>query len=889
MTSPGGLNGNTEVREAAQQYGRYRLIERIAVGGMAEIFRAVTQGASGFEKPVVIKKILPRLAREPTFVRLLINEARINAALSHRNIVRVHDLGISGKGEYFLVLELVDGRDLRLLIEEVERAKERGPSRIPDDTALFIAAEVCDGLQHLHSLRDRDGRPLGLVHRDVSPANILCSYAGEVKLMDFGIAKQARDASIVTSLKGKFPYMSPEQVRSQPLGPATDIFALGAVLYEMLLGRRPFVGSSDFEVLSLVRDCEYPPPKSLRPELPDALDTILQTALAPKPEARFPDCASFAAAIRSYRLGQPMATGGANELAELVRTLFPPRGAGRTDAIPSPASSAPSKSGAHDVIELQTVAGMVEVKDGPGPDPLWLGMPDDPLDWEDSTAVERRAPAAGRAGPSVVGEVVTATPSSHRVAATGGDAGAARDRPVSGPRGAVEADTKLRTAVREVPAIAAPSDRRDSALVPTLSALAETGAPSELGGGPSARPPRAGDAAPRSEGNTDLLDRLRLSELLSPSNSAVGGKVLPPAAPSVSSIPSRSERGGGGGVPRRSSGSRTTVGRESTVRLWLSGAVLGLLVAVVAVSLLDGGGVWRRLGATVWRAAGWGATDAPPPIATLQIGSAPPNAEVMLDGELLPSRTPLTTRVRADERMHLVELRLREYEPYLTKVTLPVGKTVRIDAQLAPAVAVLAISSLPPGGHVSVDGIAVCTAPCQVPGVQTRARHRVVIELEGYAPWSEDIVVEPVAKTTVTAKLSPAVAPADGRPSAGPGGSVGEAPPPAGPGAAGAATGASAQPPVRAGEATPGSAGPAAAAPPAASPRRSMGQILLAADTPFRVLLRGKEVSRGPMVEPLKLSPGRHELVIVPSGGKRPKRLTIRIEPGETLRRILRF
>ena len=216
------------------KFGQYELIELIAAGGMAEVFKGRAVAAEGFEKLVAIKRILPDLAEDERFVKMLLTEARIHSALSHRNIVQIHDLGISEDGQYFIVLEYVDGVDLRIVTQQLADAGEI----LPEALSLHIASEVAQGLHFAHELRGPDGQALGLVHRDVTPSNILVSLAGEVKLSDFGLAKRRHDRSVVGSLKGNLSYMSPEQARQAPLDRRTDVFSLGAVLFELLTGRR---------------------------------------------------------------------------------------------------------------------------------------------------------------------------------------------------------------------------------------------------------------------------------------------------------------------------------------------------------------------------------------------------------------------------------------------------------------------------------------------------------------------------------------------------------------------------------------------------------------------------------------------------------------------------
>ncbi len=302
------------------KFGQYELIELIAAGGMAEVFKGRAVAAEGFEKLVAIKRILPDLAEDERFVKMLLTEARIHSALSHRNIVQIHDLGISEDGQYFIVLEYVDGVDLRIVTQQLADAGEI----LPEALSLHIASEVAQGLHFAHELRGPDGQALGLIHRDVTPSNILVSLAGEVKLSDFGLAKRRHDRSVVGSLKGNLSYMSPEQARQAPLDRRTDVFSLGAVLFELLTGRRLREITDELAGWSQVASGVVPSVRTLRPDLPPAVGALLDRALAADPEARFPDAGVFGTAIREALAGLNIAV-GASDLATLIQALDPPR------------------------------------------------------------------------------------------------------------------------------------------------------------------------------------------------------------------------------------------------------------------------------------------------------------------------------------------------------------------------------------------------------------------------------------------------------------------------------------------------------------------------------------------------------------------------------------
>ncbi|MCE9667551.1 protein kinase [Myxococcus stipitatus] len=279
-------------------FGKYKLLERIATGGMAEIYRARMTAAAGVTKPVVIKKILPGYEDQSAFVSMFVNEARIAVELSHGNIAQVFDFG-EVDGQYFIAMEWVDGHPLSRVLR---RAREKGLYTLPQPLALLVMVEVLKGLAYAHTRLDDRGRPLRIIHRDVSPQNVLLSYEGQVKLVDFGIAR-ARLASGAepdeTDAKGKYAYFAPEQARGRELDARTDIFAAGTVLYEALCGRLPFEGSVS-DVMRKIALGDFPRPRELQPDIPPALERILLTALAVERDQRYPTAEAFAEALTRY-------------------------------------------------------------------------------------------------------------------------------------------------------------------------------------------------------------------------------------------------------------------------------------------------------------------------------------------------------------------------------------------------------------------------------------------------------------------------------------------------------------------------------------------------------------------------------------------------------------
>src|SRR5215813_13401034 len=284
---------------------------------MAEIFRGKAVAAGGFEKPVAIKRILPHLSQDKRFVELLIAEAKVLSLLKHRNIVQIFDVGLGVDGQYFLVMEFVDGKDFGA----VQRALEQRRRRVPFDLALHLGAEICEALEHAHTARAPDGKSMSLVHRDVSPSNVLLSRAGEVKLTDFGIAKRAEQESTGHgAVRGKFAYISPEQARNQHVEPRSDVFSVGILLWELVTNRRLFSGLGDMEALRAVREAQVPRLREFDGKLSAEVDALIMSALSPEPRVR-PTAGQLGAKLRNLRYSLDVTVGDpATELAKIIDT-----------------------------------------------------------------------------------------------------------------------------------------------------------------------------------------------------------------------------------------------------------------------------------------------------------------------------------------------------------------------------------------------------------------------------------------------------------------------------------------------------------------------------------------------------------------------------------------
>lgn len=281
----------------AQKLGRYYLLDRIAIGGMAEIFRARTTDTRGVEVLVAVKRVLSQLAEDDEFLQMLVDEAKIATQLDHPNIARVYEF-VRTENEYFIAMEYIDGKDLRSIIDRCVSQRYR----LKISWIAYIMVSVLDGLHAAHEQKDATGSPLHIVHRDVSPSNILVSYDGAVKLCDFGIAK-ARLNRVRTRtgvIKGKVRYMSPEQTTGRKLDRRSDIFSAGTVLYELLTQHPPFEAEAELDLLCAVRDARYPAPTSYCPDLPPELVRILGRALTRSRRSRYSTAQAFADDLRQY-------------------------------------------------------------------------------------------------------------------------------------------------------------------------------------------------------------------------------------------------------------------------------------------------------------------------------------------------------------------------------------------------------------------------------------------------------------------------------------------------------------------------------------------------------------------------------------------------------------
>lgn len=371
-----------------QQQQRYRVVEKLESGGMAEVFRAESEGLQGFKKQVAIKRVLPHLSEKKRFIAMFLDEARLSAQLSHSNCVQVFDIGV-GDNAYFIVMEYVDGANLKAVAEGYKKqAKD-----FPVPAAAFIAHEICKGLAYAHELRDSNGESLHIVHRDMSPPNVLITKFGEVKIVDFGLAKASSqlERSEPGIIKGKFSYLSPEAAMGQEVDARTDIFAVGIILWELLAGQRLFLGETDFQTVKKVQQAVVPSISTINNRVPRELERILNRALAKDPTARYLTARELGQDLLRFLFqnGEPV---GTFDIATLVQGTMRDR-----QRVRAPQGSIIDKLIEEALLEFTSLK-----EDGTGPQPgarsaaaaapLTADQFVDPTNWANELQLGERAP-----------------------------------------------------------------------------------------------------------------------------------------------------------------------------------------------------------------------------------------------------------------------------------------------------------------------------------------------------------------------------------------------------------------------------------------------------------------------------------------------------------------
>jgi serine/threonine-protein kinase len=300
---------------------RYRVVEKLESGGMAEVFRAESEGLQGFRKQVAIKRVLPHLSSKKKFISMFLDEARLSAQLSHSNCVQVFDIGV-GDNAFFIVMEFVDGANLKAIIEHIKKSGRD----FPVEAAVYIGLELTKGLAYAHELTDNNGTPLHIVHRDMSPPNVLITKNGEIKIVDFGLAKanSQLEKSEPGIIKGKFSYLSPEAAMGQEVDLRTDVFAVGIILWELLAGQRLFLGDTDFQTVKKVQGAVVPPISGINKKVPLELEKIINKSLARDPQQRYMTARDLGMDLSKFmfKYGVPVST---FDIASLVNVAMKER------------------------------------------------------------------------------------------------------------------------------------------------------------------------------------------------------------------------------------------------------------------------------------------------------------------------------------------------------------------------------------------------------------------------------------------------------------------------------------------------------------------------------------------------------------------------------------
>jgi serine/threonine-protein kinase len=349
---------------------RYTVLERLGGGGQAEVFRGMSESLQGFKKAVAIKRVLPSLTNNPQFVAMFLDEARLSLFLQHANIVQVFDISKADDGTYFLVMEFVDGCDLKALI-----TRQQQTGTVDIGLTLYLMIEAAKGLHYAHTLdHPHTGKPLHIVHRDVSPPNIMLSKNGEVKVVDFGLAKAASQAEITDEgvVKGKFSYLSPEAAYGKEVDARTDVFALGIITWEMLTNRRLFYADDPHQTIGLVRAARVPSITALNPNVDPELAAIVRRALARDPEQRTPTAADYADDLANhlFERGHKVTSRNVSQAVQSVRAA---------KKAPSSGQDLINALIADEVAKMTSLVGDKPLLDEPGPEkPLEIV---DTADW----------------------------------------------------------------------------------------------------------------------------------------------------------------------------------------------------------------------------------------------------------------------------------------------------------------------------------------------------------------------------------------------------------------------------------------------------------------------------------------------------------------------------
>jgi len=683
------------------------------MGGMAEIYLARQSGLEGFEKKLVVKRILPHLAENEDFVKMFLHEAKVAARLNHANIAQIFDLGREETtGSYYIAMEYIHGEDLRRISKQAE-AQGRD---LPVGLVMRMVADACAGLDYAHKRADEQGRPLDIVHRDVSPQNILVSFDGSVKVVDFGIAKAADQATVTRSgvLKGKYSYMSPEQAAGQRVDCRTDVFAIGVVLWELLTGTRLFKRASDVATLNAVAECRVDPPSSANPRLPPSVDVLVMRALTRDPNERFQEAVELQVAIEDWLVRNQQAASSAH-LAAFMQDLYAERLADESRL---------SESGVGRSVLSQSLQALRE-EDGrrpSGPKARLVSRQED-VGPRDATSALR--PSRVRSG---------STPSLRAQAPTG--------QPVTPRVGRPRLTQEMRRPMTPPPV---EFDDEDELDIPTNPMNASEVAAATRAHGLTADGTRSISSTEDSPPPHDTQSR------------APAERIARPSRASRAPRPSGEHHTGARAAPRAESQRQVPVAvtdftpvpdePRSRKGLWIALVAVLVIGAALAVAFATGG-------------------EAPAPV--LRFTSSPAGATVLAAGQTVCPATPCEVAGLTPGTATL-SVRLEGHTPKDVVVGVPRSGTLEIPtvtlepvrapvppvqpqvAPKAPGGPSLSVRSTPPGAQVFLDGRSLGRTPLLLTDAQP-GEHALRVESDGYRAHEEQLTL--VAGATLERELA---------------------------------------------------------------------------------------------------------------------------------------
>ena len=697
-------------------FGKYWLLERVNVGGMAEVFKAKAFGVEGFERIVAVKRILPNIAEDKDFIDMFIDEAKLAVQLNHANIAQIFDLG-KVDDSYFIALEFILGKDLRAIFDRCRGAGDP----MPISMACFVTMKVCEGLDYAHNKKDTAGREIGLVHRDVSPQNILCSYEGEIKIIDFGIAKAAgKDAKTQAGiLKGKFGYMSPEQVRGLPIDRRSDLFSVGIVLYELLTGERLFAGESDFSTLEKVRNVEILPPSTYNRKVPEELERIVLKILSKDPEDRYQSGAELHDDLQAfiYTAGEFYSR---KDLASWMKRTFSAEIEEETRKLEQYKQFQPELKGAETPPPRLSAPGQAALKKTmpPPPPPAALGGPPRAPTIQGmpiAQAMDMPVPGAARPAPP---EPRPATPLRN------GNGAAAR----GGHHDDEGWEEELATQVYD----------RDDPDTPFGDQRFDTGSTDGDGDEHEDKPTSSLDLYTENDPESGLR-RVVKGPLPATEGPLPGMRREPMHDDSGSFGPaiSRGTRPPSGGGPAPAFGARVAGAERNQSQKTMWAIVGGAAVAALAVA----GYVVFASGAKLGKIA---------------VTAVPTDVTVTVDEEKVSDDTPHT--IERKPGTYKISLAREGYRTFTKEVELKAGERLSLhgDLEQASSDTGFVLESEPGGQKAYLDGDYLGVTPLRATKVAI-GRHELVIRGEAgkLAEWKQEIAVEKGKIPTLRASLSP--------------------------------------------------------------------------------------------------------------------------------------